>query len=290
MARWLAISNAGAGTSTDETVRACLAVWREAHTVDHAATADRDDLDRTLAAHPDVTVVVAMGGDGTVHAVVQSLHDAGRLGSVDVALVPLGTGNDFARTLGLPEDPIAAARALRSASRRTIDLIVDGEDRVVVNAAHVGIGADAAARAHPIKPVLGRVAYAVGALTTLFVRSPRLDVTIDDEVLAGRIAQVAVGNGRFVGGGGELLPHARIDDGVMDVAVAFASTVPRRIVYALTLRRGRHPGQDFVEYTTAVSVEVRGADLRCTTDGELGDPQPVHGWRLLPSAWSMLLP
>lgn len=287
---WLAISNSGAGTSDEETVRRCLAAMREHVAVDHVATADPDDLDAALADHPDARVVVAMGGDGSIHAVVQALFSADRLSDSTVALVPLGTGNDFARTLDLPEDPVEAARAAATGVDRPLDLIVDGTGKVVVNAAHVGIGAEAAARARPMKKILGPVAYALGALSTLFTPSARLQVRVDDRRLSGRIAQVAVGNGRFVGGGGELLPHASVDDGVMDVAVAFASTTRQRILYALHLRRGDHPDQDFVEYTTARTVEVRGEDLRCTTDGELSERLPEHRWRIVPAGWTMRLP
>jgi len=144
--------------------------------------------------------------------------------------------------------------------------------------------------AAPVKGFLGPVAYAVGAVSTLFSPTPRLRVTVDDRVLRGRIAQVAVGNGRFVGGGGELLPHARVDDGLMDVMVAFASSVPRRVAYALHLRRGTHPDQEFVDYTTARSVRVAGDSLRCTTDGELTEPRAEHTWRVVPGGLAMRLP
>lgn len=286
----MAISNSGAGTSDQTVVHRCLAAMREHVEVDHVVTTDLDDLDAALAAHPDAPVVVTMGGDGSIHAVVQALFAADRLPRTAVALVPLGTGNDFARTLGLPEDPVEAARAAAAGVERPLDLIVDGTGVVVVNAAHVGIGAEAAARARPMKKVLGPVAYAVGALTTLFTPSARLQVRLDDRRLSGRIAQVAVGNGRFVGGGGELLPHASVDDGVMDVAVAFASSTRQRVLYALHLHRGDHPEQEFVEYTTAHTVEVRGDDLRCTTDGELTERRPEHRWRIVPAGWAMRLP
>ncbi len=290
MPRLLAISNAGAGSSTAEVVDACLAALRETAEVTHVATKDPDDLASTLAQHPDVDVVAALGGDGSLHAVVQALHDAGRLPGTAVALVPLGTGNDFARTLDLPQDAVAAAMAVAHGALREIDLIVDGDDRVVVNAAHIGIGAEAAVRAEPVKPILGPLAYALGALSTLFTRSADVRVTIDDETLHGRVAQVAVGNGRFVGGGGELLPHAVVDDGLLDVTVAFASTVPKRVAYALHLRRGTHPEQDFVHYTKARTVHVVGDGTRCTTDGELTEPETEHAWRVTPAGLVMQLP
>lgn len=286
----LAISNANAGSSDEATIAAVLEVLRESVDVTHVATQDPEHLAETLAEHRDVDLVVSMGGDGSLHAVVQALHDAGRLPDTPVGLVPLGTGNDFARTLELDTDPVAAARDLAAGSVRSIDLVLDGTGMVVVNAAHVGIGAEAAARAEPFKRFLGPVAYVIGAISTLFTRSAHAHVTIDGDELKGHVAQIAVGNGRFVGGGGELLPRAVIDDGRMDVAVSFAASVPQRILYALHLRRGTHPDADFVHYTRATRVHVRGDRMRCTSDGELTDPAPEHEWHLVPGGLAMQLP
>jgi diacylglycerol kinase (ATP) len=287
---WLAVSNAGAGTSDETVVAAALGALRRVADVTHVATEDPDHLGRTLREHPDVDLVVAMGGDGSLHAVVQALHDADRLPGTAVGLVPLGTGNDFARTLGLAEDPVDAARDLALGAERPIDLIIDDHGIVVVNAAHVGIGAEAAARAEPVKWAFGPLAYVLGALSTLFSRGADVHVTIDDATLSGRVAQVAVGNGRFVGGGGELLPRAVVDDGLMDVAVAFAARLPQRIAYALHLRRGTHPEAKFVHYTRATSVHVVGDAVRCTTDGELTELRTEHAWQLNAGALRMRLP
>lgn len=286
----LAISNASAGSSDEATIASVLEVLRESATVEHVATRDPEHLAKTLAEHRDVDLVVSMGGDGSLHAVVQALHEAGRLPQTPVGLVPLGTGNDFARTLELSEDPVTAARDMAAGRVRPIDLITDGSGTVVVNAAHVGIGATAAARAEPVKMFLGPIAYALGALSTLFTPAADVRITIDAKQLEGRVAQVAVGNGRFVGGGGELLPRAIVDDGKMDVAVAFAATVRQRILYALHLRRGSHHSQDFVHYTRATSVQVSGEPTRCTTDGELSDPRAEHRWDIVPAGLAMQLP
>ena len=121
MNSWLAVSNANAGTSDEEVIARALSALREVAHVDHVATEDPDDLASTLAEHPDVDLVVSMGGDGSLHAVVQALHDADRLPGTPVGLVPLGTGNDFARTLGLSTDPVVAARVLDIATFRRRD-------------------------------------------------------------------------------------------------------------------------------------------------------------------------
>ena len=84
---------------------------------------------------------------------MDALRTAGRLAQVVIGLVPLGTGNDFAATLELPDVPIEAAAVITAGRTRQIDLIIDGQDEVVVNAAHIGIGAEAAKAARPWKKI-----------------------------------------------------------------------------------------------------------------------------------------
>ena len=108
--------------------------------------------------------MVVCGGDGSVHAVVAALHRAGAAGP-PVGLIPLGTGNDLARALGLPLDPAAAARVVLDGRPRTLDLLVDDAGGMVVNAVHLGVGAEAARQAAALKPRLGRLAYLVGGVS-----------------------------------------------------------------------------------------------------------------------------
>jgi diacylglycerol kinase family enzyme len=224
---------------------------------------------------------------------VAALRELGLLDSVTLGLVPLGTGNDYARSLDLPLDAAGAAGVVVDGHAQQVDLVVDGNDRVVVNAAHVGIGAEAAAQAAPWKKVLGPIGYGVGALITGFTTPAALvEVYLDGEPLPARdkVLQVAVGNGRFVGGGAELLPEADPTDGVLDVAVSYAVGLRRRLSYAWHLRRGEHPRRDDVVYRTCRTVEVRGERLRCTTDGELTPPSPVHSWRIETGALRLFTP
>ena len=151
MTSLIAIANADAGSSDDAAVDEVVEALREGADVELVRTSSPDDLAEALAQHPDVDGVVVLGGDGSLHAVVQALHDAGRLGEVIVGLVPLGTGNDFAATLGLPQGHVESARIVVAGRTRAIDLVIDGRDTVVVNAAHIGIGAEAAAAARPWK-------------------------------------------------------------------------------------------------------------------------------------------
>jgi diacylglycerol kinase (ATP) len=296
MTALLAIANADAGSSSDDVVDEVVASLRDDFDVELVKTSGPEDLDRALAERPGLDVVLVLGGDGSLHAVVAALHHAGRLPDVTVGLVPLGTGNDFAATLGLPDDHLQAAEVLVTGHTRQIDLIRDDKDGIVVNAAHIGIGAEAAAAARPWKKALGPIGYAIGALLTglrgLTTPGARLVITVDGERLPRKepVIQVAVGNGRFVGGGAPLLPQADPSDGKLDVSVSYTESPRRRIAYAFSVRRGDHHRRDDVHYLRGTEVTVTGDALRCTSDGELTEPSRTHQWRLIPGAMTMYVP
>lgn len=295
MDRLLAIANADAGTADDAAVDAALETLRSACALEVVHTSTPDDLLQALSDHPDLDGVVVLGGDGSLHAVVDALRAAGRLG-VTVGLVPLGTGNDFAATLGLPDDPAKAAEVIVKGNTRQIDLVIDGSDAIVINAAHIGIGAEAAAAARPWKKALGPLGYVVGAVLTgakgLTAPGATLRITVDGKTLTRKepVIQVAIGNGRYVGGGAPLLPQADPSDGLLDVSVSYTESPRRRIAYAFSVRRGDHHRRDDVVYLRGTEVTVHGDALRCTSDGELTEPATHHSWRIEPAAVSMFTP
>jgi diacylglycerol kinase family enzyme len=289
----LAIANASAGSSDDESVEVAISSLREAYAVEVVTTSTPADLHDALAAHPHLHGVVVLGGDGSLHAVIAALRTAGRLDSLIVGLVPLGTGNDFAATLGLPDDPKLAAGVIVANHVEPIDLIIDGNDEVVVNVAHIGVGAEAAIVARPIKKFLGPVGYVLGAaiasIKGLATPGADLHITVDGDQAfpRGRVIQLAVGNGRFVGGGAALLPEADPSDGRIDLMVTYAGRRHRRIAYAWKLHAGEQQEHADVVYRQGTTVTVVGDPLPCTSDGELTEPAAEHSWRIEPSAIRM---
>jgi len=295
MTSLLAIANADAGTADEQAISDVVDALQQ-FDVTLVKTASPDDLADALEAHPAVDGVVVLGGDGSLHAVVDALRTAGRLAHVVIGLVPLGTGNDFAATLELPDEPVKAAEVITAGQTRQIDLIIDGRDEVVVNAAHIGIGAEAAKAARPWKKSLGPIGYVIGAVLTglrgLLQPGARLQITVDGKSLPRKepVIQVAVGNGSFVGGGTPLLPQADPSDGELDVAVSYTESPRRRIAYAWHVRRGDHHRRDDVVYLRGTEVSVRGDKLACTSDGELSGPRSEHSWRIEPAALTMYVP
>jgi YegS/Rv2252/BmrU family lipid kinase len=284
---YLLIGNAGAGGADDRD--AALEVLGETGDVELADTASPEELDTVLDRRGGRTVVVA-GGDGSLHAVVSALHRRGELDDAVVGLIPLGTGNDFARGAGIPLDPAEAARLLVRGRPRAVDLVVDDAGGVVVNNVHIGAGAEASRAAAPWKRRLGPLGYVVGAaLAGLRPPTLRLRVTADDEVVSDRpTLQVAIGNAPYVGGGTELTPEAEPDSGAVDVMVSHALSLPARLGYVLRLRRGEHHRRADVTYRRASTVTVSGEPFHASADGEIQGPLRTRTWSVVPSGLTMV--
>ena len=294
----LLITNADAGSSDEATLETALAILREGGPVEVAATSSPDDLDDVLADAGDRTIVVA-GGDGSLHAVIGALHARGELTGRTLGLLPLGTGNDFARGAGVPLDVEEAARAVLEGRATPVALVVDDRDEVVVNNVHAGAGAEASQVGAAWKERLGRVGlgrlgYPVGALATAF-RPPtlRLTVVVDGEVLiadAHHTLMVSLGNGSSVGGGAAVNPDAVPSDGVIDVVLTRPVRPLARLPCAAHLAVGRHPENGRVLHTSGREVRVTGEPFWCSADGEIEGPVTDRTWRIVPAAYSLLLP
>jgi len=299
----LVITNRDAGPAHEEALADALDVLRERTSVEVQVTGDPGELDGVLHRAGSRRIVVA-GGDGSLHAVVAALHRRNELSGRVLGLLPLGTGNDFARTLGIPLEASDAARTVVDGVAAPTDLVVDEVGQVVVNSVHVGAGAEASRSARGWKERLGaigvgrlnlgRLAYPIGAALTAW--SPpvlRLRIEVDDRVvndLDQPVLMVAIGNGASVGGGTELTPEADPGDGAVDVMVSRAVSRISRIGYAARLGLATHAERDDVVYLRARTVSIRGERFYCSADGEVYGPERHRAWRVEPAAYSMVVP
>jgi diacylglycerol kinase (ATP) len=222
------------------------------------------------AAAEAADAVVAAGGDGTLSLLVNALGD--RLGDVALGVVPLGTGNDFARTLGLPDKPEEAAAAVARGRTRPVDvgrISGVGGSRLFVNSSlggfpvHVDREID-----EEVKKKLGPLAFWIAgakAATDL----ERSTVAVNGRAVRECVA-VGIGNGRSAGGGIEMWPEARIDDGLLDACLLPISNVREAARLAVKVRAGEH-----VDIEGVVTVRDRRLEIDCdgalefNVDGEL---------------------
>lgn len=299
----LVITNADAGTADQEALETALAILHTGASVEVAETSNPGELDGVLHRAGSRVIVVA-GGDGSLHAVIAALHRRNELKDATLALLPMGTGNDFARGNDIPLDIEEAARVVIGGTVRPVDLIVDDTGSVVVNNVHVGLGAQASRKAATWKTRLGSVGvgrvnlgklgYPVGALMSAFhPPSWRLRVEVDGEVvndLDRPVLQVAIGNGGNVGGGTELNPDADPEDGLLDVMISRAVDPLAKLGYVIKLRSGEHEERDDVLSLRGRMVSVSGEDFWMSADGEIAGPERTRTWRLEPAAYRMVLP
>jgi len=299
----LVITNSGAGTAVEENLEEALSVLRAEASVEVAETDGPGELDGVLHRAGSRWIVVA-GGDGSLHAVVSALYRRNELSGRTIGILPLGTGNDFARHAHIPLEPGEAARVVLAGRGRPTDLIVDEVGEIVVNNVHVGAGAQASRRGDRWKKRLGAVGvgtvnlgklgYPIGAALAAF-RPPflRLHVEVDGVTVTDLdqpALMVAVGNGATVGGGTSLTPAADASDGKVDVMVSRAVGPLARFAYVGDLVRRRHTDRDDVVYLRGTRVTISGEEFYCSADGEVYGPERSRSWRVEPAAYTLIVP
>jgi YegS/Rv2252/BmrU family lipid kinase len=243
------------------------------------------ELAREAAAHGEVPVTLS--GDGLIGAVAGALRDVP--GAV-LGVLPGGRGNDFARMTGIPLDAAAAVEVLAHGIPRPVDLGEAG-GRTFLGVASVGFDAEANRIANAAPPALGRLVYVYGALGALEAwRDARFTVDVDGERVEFDGWSVAVANSGFYGGGMRLAPHARLDDGALDVVTLGECSRLGLLRLLAKVFRGTHIHEPNVTVRRGAEVRV-SADRPFTVYAD-GDPigsLPVT-LRAVPAALHVLLP
>jgi len=246
------------------------------------------DVGRVIeAAAPEIDCVVVGGGDGSLNAALPALLRTG----LPLGVLPLGTANDFARTMGLPLDLRGAALVIGQGALRPVDLgLANG--RPFLNVASIGLSGDLAARLTGAgKRRWGRLSYPLAALQVLAGARPFRAVIVGKGAAARvRTYQIAVGNGRYHGGGLPVRHDARVDDGRLDLYSLEFRAVWRLLLAGLALRRGRQGAWRDVRDLRCTRFQVRTRRPRpVNLDGELLTQTPVR-FELLPAALAVYAP
>jgi len=271
-------------------------------TFDHALTAapgDATTLTRRALAD-GYELVVAVGGDGTNNEVVNGFFGAdGRPLAPEAvfAHVPSGTGGDFRKSIGLGPDPVTGAQLLAGRRSRAIDvgratfIGHDGQEvtRFFLNITSFGIGGLVDRYVNESKKRLGgKLSFFLAAARALLTyRNRPVRLRIDDgEPQALRINNVAVANGRFFGGGMQVAPEARLDDGRFDVVTFGDLTTLEYLALAGSIYKGTHLGRPKIGHALATRVVAEcdeGDEVLIDMDGEQPGRLPIR-LELLPGA------
>jgi diacylglycerol kinase (ATP) len=260
-------ASGGADEDVQEAVHGALASMGE---VSVSAPEKDSFVDDVRNAAEDVDVVVVGGGDGTLNHTVNALGDL--LSDLTLGLVPMGTGNDFARTLELPRDPLEAAKALLSASPHELDLgraSGGGVERLFLNACMGGFPVQVdEATDEKVKKRLGPLAFWIGGAKALADLTPST-VTINGRELEGCVA-AGVGNGRTCGGGMKVWPSARPDDRELDACGLAVRNPAQGALLATRVKAGKHEDLDGVLTARAAAIDIAcDPAFEFNVDGEL---------------------
>ncbi|NLN27176.1 MAG: diacylglycerol kinase family lipid kinase [Firmicutes bacterium] len=271
------------------------AVWRqlepllaERH-IDYGYALTDGPADATYMAR-DVTeagydAVIGIGGDGTLHEIAAGLPEAGILG-----VIPAGTGNDYAKNLGIPNDPVAALEALLTAVPSRVDrCTVNG--RPFLNITGVGFDAKVAKEVQEMSlRAGGALPYLLAVFKQIvFHRNARATLYVDGQRIDGKVFWIAVGNGSYIGGGMKICPDARIDDGLLDVCIVGDVGRLETLVHLPKIFKGTHIRHPKVTYLRGRNVRIEGDALLCQADGELVGSTPVD-ISVLPQSLTVLAP
>ncbi|HEV7848126.1 MAG TPA: diacylglycerol kinase family protein [Mycetocola sp.] len=250
----------------------------------------RLSLRRALAERPDALVVV--GGDGMVSLAVNELADT----RIPLGIVPSGTGNDTARGLGIPlGDPAAAIRTLLAAldaPRRVIDVGVvrhGGSETRFAGIVSAGFDALVNERANAWRRPRGKSRYTLALLRELISLAPRrYELSVDGTSFSVDAVLLSVANNGSLGGGMRIVPHARVDDGVLDLFTVAPLGRLRLLRFFPKVFSGTHTTLDLVAFRTLRTVRIDAPGIVAYADGERIGPLPID-IEILPAALHVLI-
>ena len=297
--RWRLILNGK--SAGDDAVREAVSALRDSGVrLDVRVTWEGGDAERYVAeAIADgVDVVIAGGGDGTLSEVATTLahRDESAEALPALALLPLGTANDFASACGIPADPEAALRLVRDGAALPMDLLkldANGQAHWAANLASGGFGTEVTTETHEgLKKLLGGLAYVVTGLSKLGRIEPqRARLRGPGFAWEGEFIALGIGNGRQAGGGQALCPEALIDDGLLDVTVVPPLQGELLATVGTALAAGKDAALDGVAVRRQLSwIEIEAPQtLTLNLDGE---PVQAMAFRIqcMPKRLRMHLP
>ncbi len=291
----------GRAAKTWASIRNELRYWRTSpRVVETDAAGHASELARAAVAAGS-SLIVAAGGDGTAHEVVQGIMEAGGGQSgAAFAHLPLGTGCDLATGLGLPRNPVGMLRKLRKGRDLYIDVGVvdlshDGDTvrRYFFNAANIGLGAAVARRLRDgvWYRGVGTFVYSLATVHELLAARPYQISWHADDGRAGEtlILNLTISNGPSVAGGMRPNPDAGFDTGMLHLAMIGALSLPAALSQLSRLGRNRPFDHEDIEHFTCRSIDIEGPEIDVETDGEIAGVLPARIW-VSPAALLVRMP
>jgi diacylglycerol kinase (ATP) len=250
------------------------------------------------AASDGYRYLVAVGGDGTVNEVANGILYSTGATSTALGVVSTGTGSDFIRSVGISRDYAIACSALTSPRRLSIDVgVVEFQSkgqtvrRFFVNAAGVGFDAAVVEKTERFPKYFGgTVPYVAGLLRTLFsYKNKPVVLKAGDEMESGRVLNVVVANGGYLGGGMHVAPQAELCDSLLDVVMVGDMGKFELLKELPTVYKGTHINHPKVKIRKATRVTIESPEpMLVHADGELLGESPASFW-VMPAALSIVV-
>ena len=265
--------NARRGTAALEPVIARLREGGVDPVVEQFQTPDEVSADIARRRH-EADLVIVCGGDGTINSAAKGILETG----LPMGILPMGTANDLARTLGIPDDLGKAADIVAAGHTARVDLgEVNG--RPFFNVASLGLAADLARGLTPeAKRRWGKLGYGLAALKVALQARPfRAEIISDSGRVSVKTLQIAVGNGVHYGGGSVIHADATIEDGHLDLYSLELKNVWKFGLMLGAFRRGEHGAWDEVRTAKSTEFDIRTKEpMPINTDGDIVTQTPAH--------------
>jgi diacylglycerol kinase (ATP) len=233
------------------------------------------------------SIVVAAGGDGTIHEVANGILSVGAATTTALGMIPIGRGNDFVKVVQGTRPRAQAYDTLAAGVRGRVDaglVTWHGGAEWFVNAVGTGIDVEVVRQIARTRKLPAALVYIVGLVKALVrFRAIPLRITVDGREFDREVMLVAVANGTTVGGRFKLCPAATPDDGRLDVCIIDAVSLWRAARVASRILRGVHVGLPVVHMLTAREVTIQAIDdapIFMQMDGELREPAEVTSVRV----------
>ncbi|MBD1382385.1 diacylglycerol kinase [Metabacillus arenae] len=244
----------------------------------HATTCEGDAIKAAkLACERQYDLIIAAGGDGTINEVVNGIAEMEY--RPKVAVVPVGTTNDFARAIGIPrEDVLRAVDTILEGEARAID-IGRVNDQYFVNIAGGGRLTELTYEVpSKLKTVMGQLAYYLKGIEMLpSIRPTEVEIEYDGKLFQGEIMMFLVSLTNSVGGFEKLAPDSSLNDGMFDLLILKKANIAEFIKVASMAMRGEHINDEHIIYTKANRVKINSqAKMQLNLDGEYGGLVPAE--------------
>jgi len=232
--------------------------------------------------------IIVCGGDGTINEAIHALVDS----DVKLGVLPLGTGNDFARTLGIKQDLDFACNVLRDEKVRKVDLVKVNGDKYYGSVGGIGFDAEVASWANRYKRFApGATIYLLAILAKLFTyKFKKVAIAHDTGNHTGEILMAAIGNTEWYGGGINITPTALIDDGVLDICVVQKINKLKLLLFFPSVLKGTHTRFSEVKLYRTKKISISSeTPLQLLGDGEILGETPVS-LEVMPQALNIIAP